>query len=156
MIVTTGTDIPGQRIAQFLGIVRGIVVRSPGIRQGFLGGLKQFIGGNIEAYAEVCEQARRDAYERMVQHAEVIGADAIIVAEVAKLEQVPADQRLDPARLMQDLRATGKPAEYLPTVDVIVEHVKKQAVGGDVVCVFSNGGFGGIHQKLLAALQFRR
>jgi UDP-N-acetylmuramate: L-alanyl-gamma-D-glutamyl-meso-diaminopimelate ligase len=57
---------------------------------------------------------------------------------------------------MQDIKSSGKPAEYLPSVDVIVDHVKKQAGGGDVVCVFSNGGFGGIHQKLLSALQFRR
>jgi UDP-N-acetylmuramate: L-alanyl-gamma-D-glutamyl-meso-diaminopimelate ligase len=86
----------------------------------------------------------------------LLGADSIVVAEVAKLEQVPIDERLDPARLLQDLKASGKPAEYLPTVDTIVDHVKKQAGGGDVVCVFSNGGFGGIHQKLLSALQFRR
>jgi UDP-N-acetylmuramate: L-alanyl-gamma-D-glutamyl-meso-diaminopimelate ligase len=57
---------------------------------------------------------------------------------------------------MQDIKSSGKPAEYLPTVETIVEHVKKQASGGDVVCVFSNGGFGGIHQKLLSALQFKR
>jgi uncharacterized protein YbjQ (UPF0145 family) len=54
------------------------VVRSPGIKQGLLGGLKQFIGGNIESYAQVCEQARQDAFERMVQHAEEMGATAII------------------------------------------------------------------------------
>ncbi len=57
---------------------------------------------------------------------------------------------------MQEIRASGKPAEYLPTVEAIVDHVKKNVNGGDVVCVFSNGGFGGIHQKLLSALQFRR
>ena len=84
------------------------------------------------------------------------GADAVIVAEVAKLEQVPVEQRLDPARLMQEIKASGKPAEYLPTVEAIVDHVKQNVSGGDVVCVFSNGGFGGIHQKLLGALQFRR
>ncbi len=85
-----------------------------------------------------------------------LGADAVIVAEVAKLEQVPVEQRLNPARLMQDIKASGKPAEYLPTVEAIIDHVKKNVNGGDVVCVFSNGGFGGIHQKLLGALQFRR
>jgi UDP-N-acetylmuramate: L-alanyl-gamma-D-glutamyl-meso-diaminopimelate ligase len=83
-------------------------------------------------------------------------ADAIIVAEVARLEQVPAEQRLNPAQLMADIRAQGKTAEYLPTVDTIVQHLKDNAFGGEVICVFSNGGFGGIHQKLLAALQFRR
>ena len=78
MLVTTGNDLPGHRVTEFLGVVRGIVVRSPGIKQGLLGGLKQFVGGNIESYAQVCEQARRDAFDRMVQHAEEVGADAII------------------------------------------------------------------------------
>ncbi|MFO0936882.1 MAG: YbjQ family protein [Gemmataceae bacterium] len=78
MIVTTMNEVPGHRITECLGIVRGIVVRTPGITQGILGGLKQFIGGNIEAYAEACEQARQDAYRRMVRHAEEEGADAIV------------------------------------------------------------------------------
>jgi uncharacterized protein YbjQ (UPF0145 family) len=43
-----------------------------------LGGLQQILGGNIESYADVCESAREDAYERMVQHAAEKGADAVI------------------------------------------------------------------------------
>jgi uncharacterized protein YbjQ (UPF0145 family) len=78
LIVTTGNEVSGRPIASYLGIVRGVVVRSPGIMQGFLGGLKQIVGGNIEAYTEVCEQARRDAYDRMVEHAAELGADAVI------------------------------------------------------------------------------
>lgn len=78
MIVTTGNEIAGYGISSYVGIVRGIVVRSPSITQGFLGGLKQIVGGNIESYAEVCEKAREDAYERMVQHAQEIGADGIL------------------------------------------------------------------------------
>jgi uncharacterized protein YbjQ (UPF0145 family) len=78
MIVTTGNEVAGRSIASYIGIVRGIVVRSPSIAQGFLGGLKQIVGGNIEAYAEVCEAARKEAYQRMVQHAEDKQADAII------------------------------------------------------------------------------
>jgi uncharacterized protein YbjQ (UPF0145 family) len=78
MIVTTSNDVSGYAIAEYLGIVRGIVVRSPNIAQGFLGGLKQIVGGNIESYAAVCETARRDAYDRLVQHAAEIGADAVI------------------------------------------------------------------------------
>jgi len=80
-------------------------------------------------------------------------ADRIVVAEVARLEQVPADERLDPARLMQDLQARGKSAAYLPDADAIVAHVKKEVSGGDIVCVFSNGGFGNIHVKLLDRLK---
>ena len=78
MIVTTGTEVAGYTVASYLGIVRGIVVRSPSISQGFLGGLKQLVGGNIESYADVCEAAREEAYQRMVQHAQERGADAII------------------------------------------------------------------------------
>ena len=62
MIVTTGNDVAGREISKYLGIVRGIVVRSPSIAQGFLGGLKQIVGGNIEAYAQVCETAREEAW----------------------------------------------------------------------------------------------
>jgi len=78
MIVTTGNEVAGRSIAGYIGIVRGIVVRSPSIGQGILGGLKTIIGGNIESYAEVCEDAREEAYERMVKHAEEHGATAVI------------------------------------------------------------------------------
>jgi uncharacterized protein YbjQ (UPF0145 family) len=78
MIVTTGNEIAGRSIAGYLGIIRGIVVRSPSIAQGFLGGLKQIVGGNIESYATVCEAAREEAFQRMVKHAKEKGADAII------------------------------------------------------------------------------
>lgn len=91
----------------------------------------------------VFQQELVDALER---------ADAVVVAEVARLEQLPLGERLNPEKLMQDLRLTGKPAAYLPTVDSIVEHVGSGARPGDVVCVFSNGGFGDIHNRLLARL----
>ena len=78
MIVTSGNDVTGQRVKEYIGIVRGIVVRSPNIAQGIMGGLKQVFGGNIETYATVCEQARNEAYRRMVLHAEEMGADAVI------------------------------------------------------------------------------
>ena len=78
MIVTTGNDVVGHAVVSYIGLVRGIVVRSPSITQGFRGWLKQFIGGNIQAYAEVCEAAREQAYQRMVKHARDKGADAVI------------------------------------------------------------------------------
>jgi UDP-N-acetylmuramate: L-alanyl-gamma-D-glutamyl-meso-diaminopimelate ligase len=79
-------------------------------------------------------------------------ADAVIVAEVARLEQLPPKERLDPNQLMQDIKGLGKESAYLPDADRIVEHLTKHAKGGDVICVFSNGGFGGIHEKLLQRL----
>jgi UDP-N-acetylmuramate: L-alanyl-gamma-D-glutamyl-meso-diaminopimelate ligase len=82
-------------------------------------------------------------------------ADAVIVAEVARLELLAPQERLNPAELMEDLKGLGKQGAYLPDADAIVEHVAKNAKGGDVICVFSNGGFGGIHDKLLLRLAQR-
>ena len=79
-------------------------------------------------------------------------AKRVVVAGIAKLEQIPADERLEPAKLMEDIRGTGTEADYLPTDDEIVSHVAGQAAEGDILCVLSNGGFGNIHQKLLDAL----
>ncbi len=58
--------------------MRGIVVRSPTISQGIMGGLKSIIGGKIGAYTEMCEHAREEAYQLMIQHALTLGATAIV------------------------------------------------------------------------------
>jgi UDP-N-acetylmuramate: L-alanyl-gamma-D-glutamyl-meso-diaminopimelate ligase len=79
-------------------------------------------------------------------------ANAVVVAEVARLDQIDAEERLNPEKLMQDLKNAGKNAVYLPDVDSIVAHIAETTQGGDIVCVFSNGGFGGIHAKLLERL----
>jgi UDP-N-acetylmuramate: L-alanyl-gamma-D-glutamyl-meso-diaminopimelate ligase len=79
-------------------------------------------------------------------------ADAVIVSEVARLEQLATEERLNPEKLMQDLKAARKDAAYFPDVDAIVAHLAKTADGGDVIVIFSNGGFGGIHGKLLQRL----
>jgi uncharacterized protein YbjQ (UPF0145 family) len=78
MIVTTGNDVAGHTISQYIGVVRGIVVRAPNIAQGILGGLKSIVGGNIETYADVCETARQESFRRLVEHAREVGADGII------------------------------------------------------------------------------
>jgi hypothetical protein len=59
----------GHRITQYKGIARGIIVRSPTIAQGMLGGLMSIIGGRIGAYAEMCEQARQQAFDLIVENA---------------------------------------------------------------------------------------
>ena len=78
MIVTTGNEISGQEIVQYLGVVRGIVVRATGFTRGLIGGIKSIAGGNIEEWTHVCEEARKEATNRMIAHAHEIGADAII------------------------------------------------------------------------------
>src|SRR5229473_6985151 len=78
MQTTTTFSIECYRITQYKGLVRGIIVRSPTIGQGILGGLKAIIGGQIGAYAEMCEQARQTAFDNMVDHARQLGANAIV------------------------------------------------------------------------------
>lgn len=97
---------------------------------------------------------RRNVFQHELVDALAL-ADHIVVAEVARLELLAPKERLDPMQLMRDLQATGKPASYLANADAIATHVCQQARAGDVVCVFSNGGFGGIHQKLLDGLRTR-
>jgi len=80
-------------------------------------------------------------------------AKRVVVAEVARLEQVPPEERLNPNQLMADIRATGTEADYLPTAADIVAKVAPQAQSGDILCILSNGGFDNIHQKLLDALE---
>lgn len=76
--VTTTFTIEGYRIARYLGVVRGIIVRAPTIIQGFMGGLKSIVGGQIGAYTEMCDQTRQQAYELMVDHAVALGANAVV------------------------------------------------------------------------------
>ena len=78
MPVTTTFTIEGYRVRQYLGIVRGIIVRAPTISQGIMGGLKSIIGGNIGAYTEMCEQARQQAYDVLIDHARALGANAVV------------------------------------------------------------------------------
>jgi uncharacterized protein YbjQ (UPF0145 family) len=76
--VTTTFTIEGYRVRQYLGVVRGITVRAPTISQGILGGLKSIIGGQIGAYTEMCEQARQQAYQLLIDHALALGANAVV------------------------------------------------------------------------------
>lgn len=78
MPVTTTFTFEGYRIREYRGIVRGIIVRSPTIVQGIVGGLKNIIGGRIGAYTEMCEQARQQAFDLLLQHATEMGANAVV------------------------------------------------------------------------------
>ena len=101
-------------------------------------------------------EPRSNTTRRNVFQTELAGsfadANAVVVSEVARLEQIAAAERLNPEKLMQDLKTLGKDAAYLPDSDSIVAHLAKNVQGGDIVCVFSNGGFDGIHGKFLARL----
>jgi uncharacterized protein YbjQ (UPF0145 family) len=77
-LVTTAVELPGLHIARNLGMVRGIVVRSRSIVGNIGAAVQTLFGGNITLYTQMCERARADAYELMVQHAADLGANAVI------------------------------------------------------------------------------
>jgi UDP-N-acetylmuramate: L-alanyl-gamma-D-glutamyl-meso-diaminopimelate ligase len=79
-------------------------------------------------------------------------ADGVCIAAVARANLLDEEERLDTDLLMETLRAGGKPAYYEPDVDAIVARLEAEAEDGDVIVVFSNGGFGGIHDRLLSEL----
>lgn len=78
IIASTTFEIPGHRIVALLGLVRGVVVRSPTIPQGIMGSLKSVLGGQIGAFTQMCEQGRSQALETLLNHASSIGANAVI------------------------------------------------------------------------------
>lgn len=78
MITITSFEIEGFKIIDYKGIVRGVIVRSPTIMQGFFSSLKSVIGGKIGSLSDMCETARQQAYDLMVSHAYELGANAII------------------------------------------------------------------------------
>ncbi len=75
---TTALDLPGYRIVQNLGVVRGLVVRSRSIVGNIAAGIQSIFGGNITILTSMCEQARGHAFDLMLQHANQMGANAII------------------------------------------------------------------------------
>ena len=79
-------------------------------------------------------------------------ADLVVVAAAHLPEKVPPAQRLSEKELVEGIAAHGRAAEFVATVPAIVERVASWVREGDRVVVLSNGGFGGIHEKLLAAL----
>ena len=89
MIVTTSTQIDGSTVSSHLGVVRGIVVRSNNIVGNFVGQLQSLFGGNIGQFEQMCDKARQMAYDRMVEHAQQLGANAIIAMRFDATEFSP-------------------------------------------------------------------
>ena len=79
-LVTTAFELPGYRVVRNLGVVRGIIVRSRSVIGSIGAGFQTLFGGNITLYTELCERARGDAFDLMVEHAAELGANAIIGA----------------------------------------------------------------------------
>jgi UDP-N-acetylmuramate: L-alanyl-gamma-D-glutamyl-meso-diaminopimelate ligase len=95
---------------------------------------------------------RRNVFEHELIRA--LGtADMVVMAAIFKPEAVPERERLDPMKVINGLNANGKPARMLASADDIVENIAPELRPGDVVGILSNGGFGGIYEKLPARIR---
>jgi len=83
---TTAFDFEGYRIAKYLGVVRGITVRSRSIVGQMGASIQQIFGGNIRLYTEMCDHARQEAYALIIQHAEPLSGHALFGAHYAATE----------------------------------------------------------------------
>ncbi|MEO8349821.1 MAG: YbjQ family protein [Acidobacteriota bacterium] len=77
-MTTTSPALDGFRVTRSLGVVRGITVRSRSIVGTIGGALQTIVGGNITLFEELCEKTRADAFDRMIRHAEELGANAVV------------------------------------------------------------------------------
>jgi len=77
-LTTTAFEIPGYRVVKSSGVVRGIVVRSRSLIGNIGAGIQSLFGGNITLYTSLCERARREAFDQMLEHAGQLGANAVI------------------------------------------------------------------------------
>ena len=88
-LTTTAFELPGYRVTQSFGVVRGIIVRSRSVIGNIGASLQSLIGGNITLYTNLCEQARADTFDLMLTHAGQLGANAVIGVRYDATEIAP-------------------------------------------------------------------
>ena len=88
-LTTTTFDLPGYRTSKSFGVVRGIIVRSRSVIGNVGASIQAIFGGNISLYTNLCEQAREDAFNLMLQHAGELGANAVIGVRYDATEIAP-------------------------------------------------------------------
>lgn len=147
-----------KRRQEVRGTVRGITViddfghHPTAIRETLRGLRHQYPGRRLWALFEPRSNTTRRA---VFQHdlPKALGeADGVILAQVARMEQLKAEDRLDPEKVVTEIADAGKPAFYEPDVDAIIARLEPLVKEGDVIAILSNGGFGGIHERLLKEL----
>jgi UDP-N-acetylmuramate: L-alanyl-gamma-D-glutamyl-meso-diaminopimelate ligase len=153
------TEFKGvKRRQEVRGEARGVTVvddfghHPTAIRETLTGLRHKYAGQRLWAVFEPrSNTTRRSVFQHSLPEALAM-ADGVVVAQVAALEQIPVEQRLDPQRVVADVAARNIPAYYEADAPAIVSRLVPLLREQDVVVVFSNGGFGGIHEKLLKAL----
>lgn len=152
-----------KRRMEVRGVERGVTViddfaHHPTAVAETLKALRQRYSDNrlIAVFEPRSRSSRLSVFEEQYKKA-FVHADTVIIAGVFNPEDAKrfGNELLNVEKLVADIAATGKPATTLPDADAIVEHLAPEMRDGDVIAVMSNGGFGGIHDKLLAACQNR-
>jgi len=119
-----------------------------------LAGLRvKYPKGRLWAVFEPRSNTTRRAVFQDVLPQAFAGADGVILARVARLDQLPENERLHPEKIVADIQRSGKEAFYEPDVPAIIARTARLVSPGDVVVVFSNGGFDNIHARLLEHLR---
>ena len=95
---------------------------------------------------------RRAVFQQRLSEA-LKAADGVFISQVAKLEQIPENERLNPEAVVNAIAESGHPAFYEENADAIVNRIVPMLRTQDIVAVFSNGGFDRIHEKLLEKLK---
>ena len=163
VIQTALTSFGGiARRQEVRGTARGVTViddfgHHPTAIRETLGALRhRFPGHRLWAVFEPRSNTTRRAVFQQELPAALALADGVFLAQIAALEQIPEDERLDAEAVVVAIEAAGRTAFYEADAAAIVERIVPLLQPNDVVTIFSNGGFDGIHEKLLAALRAGR
>jgi UDP-N-acetylmuramate: L-alanyl-gamma-D-glutamyl-meso-diaminopimelate ligase len=147
-----------RRRQEVRGEVRGVTVvddfghHPTAIAQTLQGLRVKFPDAKLWAIFEPRSNTTRRAVFQDVLPQAFAGADGVILAQVARMDQLPEKERLNPEKVVSDLQHAGKQAFYEPDTAAIIDRAAALAGKGDVIVVFSNGGFDNIHTKLLERL----
>jgi UDP-N-acetylmuramate: L-alanyl-gamma-D-glutamyl-meso-diaminopimelate ligase len=160
VIQTALTSFEGvARRQEVRGCVRGVTViddfghHPTAIRETLNALRRRFPGERLWAIFEPrSNTTRRAVFQAQLPEALQL-ADGVFISQVAALQQIPPGERLHPEAVVAAIAAAGKPAFYEANAAAIVERIVPLLQPNDVVTIFSNGGFDGIHERLLAALK---
>ena len=105
----------------------------------------------ISVFEPRTNTSRRNVFQNVYPQA-FDGADIVLIREPTDLKKVPEDERFSSRELVKDLTGNGQQAFYFPDTDAILDYLQETCKEGDLVLVMSNGGFDGIHDRLLEML----
>src|SRR3954468_9843465 len=147
-----------KRRQELRGEIKGVAViddfahHPTAVRETIAAVLAQYPGRRLVAVFEPrSNTAMRKIHQDEYAHA-FKGADEAIISQPSAIAKVPESERIDAKRMAEDIGRSGTKARWMEGPDAIVAALAKEARSGDVILAMSNGGFGGIHQKLLDAL----